>query len=171
MVMTKEQTANIVARLYAAGNQKMPEHFQLTTWHDAIKHVDFEIAVRATKEAIMMEERTPSVAVFLSYVEEAQGLTAPSYEDAITEVLEKLITVGRYQTPEWSNELIERSVRSIGWLNICDSEDDYWKNDFRRAYTNMSHRDSKENKIAITSNDIKFLIGGLADSLSMGVEN
>ena len=168
MVMTKEQTANIVTRLYAAGNQKAPEHFQLMTWHDAIKNIDFEVAVQATKEAILNEERTPSIGTFLGYVEEVQGLTAPDYEEAITEVLNKLGSVGRYGTPTWSNELIERSIRSIGWLRICNSEDDYWRNDFRRAYTNMSNRDSKENKIAIASNDMKSLIGGLADSLSMG---
>lgn len=167
MVMTKEQTANIVSRLYAAGNNKPPEEFQLVTWHDSIKHLDWPVAVAAAKRAIVSEERTPSISVFLEYVEEEYGMTGPSYEDAITEVLEKILMVGSYQTPTWSNERIERAVKTIGWINICQSEGDYWKTDFRRAYANLSKQESVENKMALSSGRTSDVIGLLSQQFSI----
>jgi hypothetical protein len=44
-------------------------------------------------------------------------------DEAWAEVLERIGSVGRYLTPEWSHPAIAGAVLAMGWVRLCESED------------------------------------------------
>lgn len=150
MGMNERATAEIVARIFAV-NGKTPDVMQLAAWHDCIKEIDPDVAVTAAQEMMKTEDGFPTVARFLSYVDKFYVGSAPSLEAACTEVLTAIADIGHYGTPTWSHPAIGAAVDSIGWKDICASENDYWKAWFARAYENSRKSHTTGHRSAITS--------------------
>lgn len=150
MVMNARETSEIVGKIYNA-NGRQPTTEQFEAWHDCIKGIDPDVAVKAAKEMMRTEDGFPTVAKFLSYVEKFYAGAAPSLEAASTEVLKAIADVGGYGEPTWSHPAIERAVESIGWRDICASEGDWWKAWFSRAYENTRKVHATEHRTEITS--------------------
>jgi hypothetical protein len=150
MVMSARETSEIVGKIYSA-NGRQPTTEQFEAWHDCIREVDPDVAVKAAKEMMRTEDGFPTVAKYLSYVEKFYAGAAPSLESASTEVLATILAVGSYGTPTWSHPAIGAAVNSIGWRDICASEGDYWKAWFARAYENTRKVHTTEHRTEITS--------------------
>lgn len=132
--MTKEQTLNIVGRIYGAFARPEPQKHQLIAWHEAMDGVDYETALLACRAVIRNEATIPSVATFLAYVETAQGISVPSLVEAETEVRRALVEQGRYRVPTFSHPAITRTVEAIGWHSICDQSESEWHWQFAKTY-------------------------------------
>lgn len=73
------------------------------------------------------------------------SMNIPSAYDAWQEVLRVISDVGSYGSPEWSSPLIEKVVNSLGWRNLCMSENQVSdRARFLEAYEQLSNRAEKE---------------------------
>lgn len=84
-----------------------------------------------------------------------------SSEEAWKEVRNKAISVGRYNRPVFSNELIENAVNCMGWEDFCKSDEsqiNIYKSHFIKAYEQIKKRSDHEKKLAPKNINIKRLI-------------
>lgn len=66
----------------------------------------------------------------------------PLAEAAWREVLSKL---NQYVKPEWSHPLIEKAVRSMGFLNLClSTTPDYDRTQFIKTYESFKQREKQD---------------------------
>jgi hypothetical protein len=69
----------------------------------------------------------------------------PSAYDAWQEVGSQIVSVGSYGAPAFSSPLIERTVRNLGWRNLCMSENQIAdRARFVQAYEQILERATKE---------------------------
>jgi hypothetical protein len=62
-------------------------------------------------------------------------LLTPSAQEAWEEVQQACARIGHRKVPTFSHPLIEKTVNSMGWANICLSEEPDWqRNYFIKAY-------------------------------------
>lgn len=72
-------------------------------------------------------------------------LNLPSAYDAWKEVLLQINDVGVYGVPSWTNPLIEKAVKSLGWRNLCMSDDQTAdRARFLQAFAQLTERAEKE---------------------------
>lgn len=66
----------------------------------------------------------PSIGEIRGAVSDLRRASAnvPSSYDAWQEVCRQIVNVGSYGTPAFSSPLIERTVKNLGWRNLCMSE-------------------------------------------------
>lgn len=87
-----------------------------------------------------------------------------SADEAWIEVLEAIRRIGSYGKPQWSNDLIERSVKAFGWIELCMTENDqmsYARDSFMKIYKAQAARRRDDN---LMLPDVKNIIARLADS-------
>lgn len=72
----------------------------------------------------------------------------PGAYDAWMEVCRAIADVGSYGTPDWSSPLIERTVKSLGWRNLCLSENQVAdRARFLQAYEQLMERAVREDML------------------------
>lgn len=97
------------------------------TWHSILCDVPLHHALDALA-AIAADGRQfapPPGEIRRRAVERASersGITAPSADEAMTELYAQIAHVGYVGTPEWSHAALAETVQAIGWQNVCMSE-------------------------------------------------
>lgn len=87
-----------------------------------------------------------------------------SADEAWIEVLEAIRHIGSYGRPQWSNDLIERTVKAFGWVELCMTETDqmsYARDSFMKIYKAQAARRHDSN---LMLPDVKNTIAMLAES-------
>lgn len=87
-----------------------------------------------------------------------------SADEAWIEVLEAIRRIGSYGKPQWSNDLIERTVKAFGWMELCMTETDqmsYARDSFMKIYKAQAARRHDDN---LMLPNVKDAIARLAES-------
>jgi len=93
------------------------------TYAVLLADLEYRDVAAAVNGILLTSEWFPSIAQIRRVCAAQAGLLAPSAEDAWREVLERATSVGRGGDPyTWSHPVIVDTVATIGWFEICRSE-------------------------------------------------
>lgn len=87
-----------------------------------------------------------------------------SADEAWIEVLEAIRRIGSYGKPQWSNDMIEHTVKAFGWTELCMTETDqmsYARDSFMKIYKAQATR-RHDNNLMLPN--VKDAIARLAES-------
>lgn len=146
--MTEAQAVALVAVLQAAYPRQELREETIRLYAAMLRDLEFVSAEQAVKRIIASSPYWPAIAEIRNAVAEAEtGL--PSPEEAWEEVRRAVRDVGSYGRPQWSNPVLARAVESIGWLQICLSEQPgVERAHFLRVYESLRSRAVLERNVA-----------------------
>jgi hypothetical protein len=125
---TEKDIAGIVAMLSAAYPNWNVTEYTLEIYYQDLKDIPSEELKIAAQHCRSEAGRkfAPSVGELRGAVADLRKYTAniPSSYQAWEEVLRQIVdNGGDYGNPVWSNPIVERAVKMIGWRNLRMSED------------------------------------------------
>lgn len=172
MVMSQNETGQIVTRLFALTRGTIVDPLIVKCWHDEIKNIDPIIARLAAKKMWSAEEnRFPSISIYLKYVEAEYPNPVPILEDALDELHATLLNCGKTSTPKWSHWAIEEAINSLGgWHKVCGLSEQRFAKEFEERYRNISVRAKAENRRDILSGPVSEIGKQLAKELDADSE-
>lgn len=133
--MNRTDTAQILAVLSAAFPHISVTRETAEVYHEALADLDPVDCRDAVREILLTVERWPAPATIRRRVAERAGILAPLPLDAWGQVISAAGSIGVYGDPQFTHSAIDRCVRSIGWRNVCLSENpDALRAQFLRAY-------------------------------------
>ena len=157
--MTPEKAAKMVGLLlmYYPGVEISEE--TIKAYALALSGLDEERALEALPRVLAECKFFPSVNEILRITAEVDG--PPTPEEAWGEVIRKVNNVGSYGRPTFSHELIDKAVRTVGWLNICLSETPgVERAHFFRVYETFRERTLKDQMRGVAADGLtKALLG------------
>lgn len=118
-------------------------------WGAVLGDLDYSDANAALLRHIATSEFFPTVAELRRIVAASQhGRRRPGI-DAWGDVKAAISRDGRYRTPRFDDPLVARVVESIGWVTICDSEDEMVERaHFARAYDALAVGAAEDHTVA-----------------------
>ena len=169
--MTKQDICALVA-LAASSNPTMQSKDPapiVAAWSLMLADLDPVVAKAAVIKVCRESDFFPSVARIVAAAEELdpRNEKLPTAAEAWEEVEKQICSAGIYKPPVFSSELVRRAARSIGWLQLCSSENPAAdRAHFLRLYESMKNKrkEAKEieqvMKIAGVGDLIRALAGG-----------
>lgn len=143
----EKDIAKIVTMLSAAYPNWKTTAFTVEVYYQDLRDLPADLLAAACAKARTNTERNlafaPSTGEIRAAATEILRTIAgvPSSYQAWQEVLRVIVEVGSYRTPEFSHPLIADAVRTLGWRNLCLSEDqtsDRFR--FIQAYEQLASR-------------------------------
>ncbi len=119
--MTKEETAMCLGLLSAGFPQVTVTRETASVYHEVLKDIDGQVALKAVKSLLATAEWFPPPAIIRKKVAEILGVLAPSATDALTEIIGQVKIAGRDHLPTFSHPAIKKVVDAIGWREVCMS--------------------------------------------------
>ena len=124
--MTKQDICALVA-LAASSNPTMQSKDPapiVAAWSLMLADLDPVVAKAAVIKVCRESDYFPSVARIVAAAEELdpRNEKLPTAAEAWEEVEQQICAAGIYKSPVFSNDLVRRAARSIGWLQLCSSE-------------------------------------------------
>lgn len=119
--MQDQEIINLVTIAFASFpnmQEKDPEPV-IKVWKMLLNDMPYQLAERALAKVLMTTKFFPTVADIRETAMAFATKELKPPDEAWLEVLEK---VNRYITPAYSSPEIHEAVRTVGYLNICDSE-------------------------------------------------
>jgi len=89
---------------------------------EMLADLEFAGAVQAVRGLLATSEYFPSIALIRRAYAKQNGQLAPDIAQAWAEVLKQASEVGHGALPNWSHETIRSTVQTLGWRNICMSD-------------------------------------------------
>lgn len=127
---TTEEVRRIWVALCSAypcfGKGNSPEQLAQTlkVYERLLGDVPGEALEAAVLQYIAEEKFFPTVAELRTKAVSLFGPRFPSAMEAWGEVRQALSRYGRYQAPKFENPITAKVVQSMGWLSLCDSENE-----------------------------------------------
>lgn len=122
----EKDIAGIVALIGAAYPNFNPTEHTVEVYFETLRDIPADLLKTAALKSIAEPGRkfAPSVGELRGAVGEIQRAVSgvPSSYQAWQEVMQAMLEVGSYRTPEFSHPLIAETVRVMGWKNLCLSE-------------------------------------------------
>ena len=153
---------------YPSMQNKDPQPI-VSAWSLMLADIPLEILQAAVLKVCRESEFFPSVAQIVAAAAELdpRNEKLPSAAEAWEEVEQQICAAGIYKSPVFSNELVRRAARAIGWLQLCSSENPAAdRAHFLRLYESMrsKRKEAREieqvMKIAGVGDLIRALAGG-----------
>lgn len=125
--MTIAEFDNIRAALKSAWPSAniMPDKFSINLWYKMLKDIPYAVCSAAVMELMGTEKFAPSIAQIreksLSYMEEPDKEAGEAWE-FVRRMIRKYGYPGELEALAEMDELTREAVRSIGFLDICRSE-------------------------------------------------
>ena len=146
---TEEQTAVLVAMIGAAYPNFKATEMTLDVYYQTLKDLDYDLLKAATLHAIAQPRRAfaPSVGEIRGAVSDIlqQSSHMPSSFEAWNEFLQQARAVGHMGTPEFSHPLVAKTVKVLGWRELCLSENQVAdRARFIQAYEQLAERASRD---------------------------
>ncbi len=140
--MATESEMLPVLRMLAAAypnNKLTPESFAV--YMVMLADVPISDLKRGVVWALSHNQFFPSVSEIRQAVMESSETRPPDHDEAWGEVMRQIYAVGSYGIPRFSHQSITQAVNSIGWREICLSEDiSIIRGQFRKIYETCSTR-------------------------------
>lgn len=143
-------TALVAYPSQAAKLDKGTQAAAIRLWSELLADLDYADAYAALKRHIAAgSEWMPSIAELRRIASEARHGRARTGLDAWGDVKREVGRTGRYRQPAFADPLVARCVEAIGWVAICDSEDEMVERaHFVRAYDAMASRSAEDRSVA-----------------------
>ena len=169
--MTKQDICALVA-LAASSNPTMQSKDPapiVAAWSLMLADLDPVVAKAAVIKVCRESDYFPSVARIVAAAEELdpRNEKLPTAAEAWEEVEKQICSAGIYKPPVFSSELVRRAARSIGWLQLCSSENPAAdRAHFLRLYESMKNKrkEAKEIEQVMKIAGVGDLIRALAGS-------
>jgi hypothetical protein len=155
--MTPAEAANLAATALTAYQHvrtvaAMPAKERgamMDLWGAVLGDLDYATVHAALLRHVGTSEFFPTVAELRRIASEATTGRARTGLDAWGEVKRAIGAVGRYRQPAFADPLVARCVEAIGWVAICDSEDEMVERaHFVRAYDAMAGKAAEDRSVA-----------------------
>ena len=167
--MTKQDICALVA-LAASSNPTMQSKDPapiVAAWSLMLADLDPVVAKAAVIKVCRESDYFPSVARIVAAAEELdpRNEKLPTAAEAWEEVEKQICSAGIYKPPVFSSELVRRAARSIGWLQLCCSENPAAdRAHFLKLYESMrsKHKEQKEIEQVMKIAGVGDLIRALA---------
>ncbi len=117
--MTRAEALEIISVLTAAYPQANLSKETGNIYVRFLIDLSFEIGQAAVLDLISKNKWFPSISELREAANKMLPNEIPSTEQAWAEVEESFHSVGSYQTPHFSNPVIEQAVRTLGWRELC----------------------------------------------------
>jgi len=166
--MTKKEVSTLLA--WAAANfpgmQEKDLRPTAALWEKMLSDMPYSLAESALMKIIATSKFFPTVAEIRQAAEQLKGESLPSADQAWLEVMEAIKSVGSYGIPVFSHEAIKNAVSTIGWTNICRSENiGVERGHFLKVYEAIRcrHEDAKINQQVlslVSATSVGLLTGG-----------
>lgn len=145
--MTRQEAVTLVGMLSAAYPKYEITRPTIRLYEDFLQDLPFDLARAAVAKHITTSTFFPTVAE-LREAALSMTDTAPVAADAWTEVLNEIARVGMYDKPNFSHPAIEKTVKAIGWRNLCMSEQiGVERAHFMRIYGDYRKRETENAKV------------------------
>lgn len=133
--MTNSEARSVIAVLRAAfpAGDPIPE-MALQLYTRLLAPYSYEQGQHACERLITSYQSAfmPPMAVILDAM-----LDAPPAIVAWHEVAQQVHSTGRYRQPEFSSPLVHEAVRRMGWMTLCDGDDEYSPNKNERDFASV----------------------------------
>jgi len=167
---SESDVARVVSILSAAYPNWNVSPYTVEVYYQDLKDIDaheLEIACQHCRTEAG-RKFAPSVGELRGAVMDLRraSLQIPSAYEAWGEVLKAFIEVGHNGSPQWSHPLIAKTVRSLGWRNLCMSEDQTAdRARFLQAYEQLTQR--AESEMMMVPNVKNYLLENGAEMLAL----
>ncbi len=148
---TEKDIAGIVAQLSAAYPNWNVTPYTVEVYYQDLKDIptdELMVAAQYCRTSTTRDQRfAPSAGEIRGAVTELRrsAMNIPSAYDAWQEVMRGMVERIGYDAPEWSSPLIDRVVKSLGWRNLCMSENQVAdRARFIQAFEQLIERAEKE---------------------------
>jgi len=148
--MTFDETAKIIAVISAAipGMNQKDLYFTQQVWHEIMGSYDYALIKAATIRVLMGATTwpTPAHIIHMADILNPAPDAPPLPEEAWAELMPQL---NRYASPKYSHPIIKKTVDSIGYLRLCESENPEWvRSQFISTYKTflVQYKDNKLNE-------------------------
>lgn len=147
--MTTQQVYKLLAILSAAYPSYQLQEESLRIYAAMLRDLEYDAAQQAAVRHIATSKFFPTIAEFR---EAAQKVCSPlpEPEEAWEEVMRQVREIGSYGRPEFSHEIINRAVATVGWMNICLSEaPGVERGHFLRVYETFLRRERETSNLKV----------------------
>jgi FtsZ-binding cell division protein ZapB len=170
--MTRQETLALVALAsssYPSMQARDPRPI-VEAWAMMLADLDAVVAKAAVIKVCRDSQFFPSVAQIVAAAQELdpRNEQLPTAAEAWEEVNKLIQSVGPYRAPKYSCETVKRAAQSIGWLQLCMSENpETDRAHFLRLYESMRsrHRESRENEKVLELSGVGEVVRALAGRL------
>lgn len=139
--MTEIEAAHLVAILAAAFPSANVDGRTVEIYVEHLKDLEYDSGRVAVECIVRTADWFPSVAAIRKEILSVTGSLSPTREEAWYEVESNMRLKGRTGKCEWSHPVIAESVKSMGWVNMCLSENiDVIRGQFFKVYDAISQR-------------------------------
>lgn len=133
--MTPAETAQALAVLGAAFPHISITPQTVEVYHQALADIDGQLCRDAIRDLLLTVDRWPAPATIRRHIAQRSGALAPDPGTAWGQVLDEARRVGHLELPDFSHPAVSRTVKLLGWRNICTSESsDTLRAHFLRVY-------------------------------------
>jgi len=146
---SEADVARVVSMLSAAYPNWNVTPYTVEVYYQDLKDIDTQELLIASQSCRSEAGRkfAPSIGELRGAVMELRraSYNIPSAYDAWGEVLRAFNEIGSYSTPDWSSPLIAKVIKSLGWRNLCMSENQVAdRARFIQAYEQLTERAERE---------------------------
>lgn len=135
-------------------------------WAAVLGDLDYAATKAALLRHIATSQFFPTVAEIRAIVAESTHGRRRAGLDAWGDVKAAISRDGRYRTPTFADPIVARVVEAIGWLAICDSEDEMvTRAHFGRAYDALAEGAAEDRAVASLPGVARPALPGGAASL------
>lgn len=128
----------------------LPDSYSVKTWYALLQDIPYEELNVAVQSCAMTCKFPPTIADLRSAIVENRS-TNSTWGDAWADVVKKIGHYGMYQeleALEHMDELTRKAVKSIGWKQLCMSENaDVVRGQFRNAYEQAKTEKTEHDKL------------------------
>ena len=121
-MMEKRETAAVLALLASAYPYAKVSKETAAVYHGVWLDLGFDDCRRAAETLIRVSDHFPSAAALRREVLRGAGRLSVSPAEAWAMVTAAVRESGRYKRPQFADRAVEQAVTTIGWREICDSE-------------------------------------------------
>lgn len=130
---------------------------QMSIYSTMLSPYDARQVERAVLQHIQTSQWYPTISDLLQQI---AALDVPDADQAWSEVRRKVWSVGQYQVPQWSNTAVAETVASIGWTELCQSENpEALRAHFFKLYGVIASRTVKKNLVTALPAKIRDGLG------------
>lgn len=141
-------------------------------WKLMLADIPFPVAQAAVVKVCRASKFFPSIAEIVEAANEIDPRSEklPTAAEAWEEVSRLVQTIGPYRAPEYSCETVQRAAKTIGWYQLCTSDNpEADRAHFMRIYESMrsKHRENAEMNKALELSGMKEAIMALAGGMDV----
>jgi len=174
--MTKKEMTVILATLKEAYKDFQVTENKINLWYELLGDFDFKATKAAVMKLILTNTFPPAISEIRKAVVEVTQPKVLNSMEALEEVTQAVREYGSYDVESALNSmnpLTKRTVKTMGWNNICFSESpEVWRGEFLKIYSQLQKRVEEDNLLPeglkVQIKELQGRVGEMVKELSEG---